>query len=879
MSIFISYARRDGRDLALKLRKDLANAGLNVWLDTAEIEGGANWSHEIEYAIEQCTVVLALLSAGSFRSEICRAEQLRALRKGKRVIPLRVQLDAELPLHLEHLNYRDFSDPTRYSEMLNLLLGDIHSDAPIPAMRRLPPVNADPLPDHYIERPDELNKLRRAILSDNGDQRVALTALHGMGGIGKSVLAAALCRDEVVRDAFPDGVIWVRIGKNPGSLIEQIRLIGIKLGDGGAPYTSEMAGINRLREFLPGKSALIVLDDVWETRHVEPFIVDAPRCRILFTTRNADLALSSTYRADLVMIGALTPEQALRLLHQRAQRSDPELSQIAKRLGYLPLALSIAGARLEKMKGSEWLSTFQHVSQIKLGRAPKNAHESLEMTFEQSVGELPDSDRTLYYTLGIFPEDVWIPQTVVTRLWRHLHPEWTEQDAVELIDALINLALVERDGNMGTLTLHDLLHDFTRVRLGDSYEQMQQAFLGAYNPGEKKAWHEVADDYLLEHLRHHLPTAGKNHEFHRLLIQSPQWMEAKFAALVGHGSYVRDLEQAIRDFDDEAHNRKPESLLMLAQLWAARNVVHGSVDTYTDEYLKTQVLIDRNIEKTGYRTREALSYARLRTNSWDQFTGVLAIAETLRSDNPEEITDLLKELQRLAIDITDDEKRAIAFRAFVQLLTSTHFDEFVLRETLQTAGQLAACIKDEWQRSYTLYIVSVGFSKIGDYPNSRQIAAQISDSAKRSDALGKLGVALTKAGIPSALEAFDAAQSAADEIADPWALPYTLINLALAFSETEHPRAKEFLGTAQEAIGRIPEAWAQGHALITLASVLVQIKDPHSEAVFASAHQIANQIPSARDRLSVLNTLALLLAKEHNPLLANILSDAQNTIR
>jgi deoxyadenosine/deoxycytidine kinase len=34
-----------------------------------------------------------------------------------------------------------------------------------------------------------------------------LTALEGMGGIGKTVLAQALFKDEVVRQAFPDGLV------------------------------------------------------------------------------------------------------------------------------------------------------------------------------------------------------------------------------------------------------------------------------------------------------------------------------------------------------------------------------------------------------------------------------------------------------------------------------------------------------------------------------------------------------------------------------------------------------------------------------------------------------------------------------------------------
>ncbi|MDQ6707687.1 MAG: NB-ARC domain-containing protein [Acidobacteriota bacterium] len=38
-----------------------------------------------------------------------------------------------------------------------------------------------------------------------------MTAVAGMGGIGKTALATALCRDVVVQRAFPDGIAWVAI--------------------------------------------------------------------------------------------------------------------------------------------------------------------------------------------------------------------------------------------------------------------------------------------------------------------------------------------------------------------------------------------------------------------------------------------------------------------------------------------------------------------------------------------------------------------------------------------------------------------------------------------------------------------------------------------
>src|SRR5690349_8219868 len=109
VEIFISYSHRDCVEIASHLLSDLQSAGFAAWLDTNRLAGGSSWTSEIEEAIDGCRVVLALLSNGSFNSDVCRAEQLRALRKGKLVIPLRAAADAEVPLHLESKQYRDFS--------------------------------------------------------------------------------------------------------------------------------------------------------------------------------------------------------------------------------------------------------------------------------------------------------------------------------------------------------------------------------------------------------------------------------------------------------------------------------------------------------------------------------------------------------------------------------------------------------------------------------------------------------------------------------------------------------------------------------------------------------------------------------------------------
>lgn len=97
------FLRSPRADLAQRLQKDLATK-FDAWLDTQRLSAGDIWSSEIEQAIDRADVVLALLSAGSFTSDICRAEQGRALDKGKCVLPLRVQSDCDIPLQLQTPN-------------------------------------------------------------------------------------------------------------------------------------------------------------------------------------------------------------------------------------------------------------------------------------------------------------------------------------------------------------------------------------------------------------------------------------------------------------------------------------------------------------------------------------------------------------------------------------------------------------------------------------------------------------------------------------------------------------------------------------------------------------------------------------------------------
>jgi WD40 repeat protein len=371
-----------------------------------------------------------------------------------------------------------------------------------------------------------MDMLRRAIWGD-APYRVALTALWGMGGIGKSVLAAALCHDEQVKAVFPDGIVWVPIGREPGNLAAQMAGVGRVLGDAQGRYDTPEASIDSLQKVLQKKAVLLVLDDVWEKHHVESFQVDAPRCHILFTTRDGNIALS--VGANEVKLGTLTPAQSLALLREWTGHEDTAMGEIAERLGYLPLALKIAGARLREMNGAEWLHTFQHVSQMKLGRRSTDPKENLQVCFDLSVEQLSEKDRALYYTLGIFPEDTPVPPAVIARLWRGVEPTLSQFDCDELITDLARLALLERNAANKTITLHDLLYDYTREKLDGWGIATHAALLTAYN-SDTRPWFQVEHDgYLYHYLAYHLVEGGRKEELRRLLLDF-EWLQTKLAA-------------------------------------------------------------------------------------------------------------------------------------------------------------------------------------------------------------------------------------------------------------------------------------------------------------------------------------------------------------
>src|SRR5262249_54076022 len=153
-----------------------------------------------------------------------------------------------------------------------------------------------------------------------------------------TALAAAVVRRPEVRRRFPDGLLAVTLGQQP----EPRALLDAWLMALGQPsaLTVPVAQLSgQLRQVLQDRAVLLVVDDAWSSEAVEPFLVGGPRCRLLVTTRRANIA--ENLGAIPQELDVLEREQALQLLSKWLRRPlrDEErgpAARLAEAVGRLP---------------------------------------------------------------------------------------------------------------------------------------------------------------------------------------------------------------------------------------------------------------------------------------------------------------------------------------------------------------------------------------------------------------------------------------------------------------------------------------------------------------------------------------------------------------
>ena len=114
------------------------------------------------------------------------------------------------------------------------------------------------------------------------------TALRGGGGFGKTALAQKLCFDERVREAYPDGILWMTMGEDisESGRLSRIRDLIRWWTDKEAPTFETVAAAGaEIRKLLAGSRILVVIDDAWSPSDIDPLKGLESGSALLITTR------------------------------------------------------------------------------------------------------------------------------------------------------------------------------------------------------------------------------------------------------------------------------------------------------------------------------------------------------------------------------------------------------------------------------------------------------------------------------------------------------------------------------------------------------------------------------------------------------------------
>ena len=203
------------------------------------------------------------------------------------------------------------------------------------ALHQLPPAPAD-----FTGRQEELEDLLKKI----GSGGVTISGLRGQGGIGKTALALVLAHK--LTEQYPDAQFYLDLKGSSTDPLTPAQAMAhvIRAYEVTAQLPDDEATLQGMyHNLLREQKAILLMDNASDDKQVLPLIPPAG-CVMLVTSRQK-FALPGWISKDLDI---LSPEDSRDLLLLIAPRIGDFAEAIAKRCGYLPLALRLAGSALRE---------------------------------------------------------------------------------------------------------------------------------------------------------------------------------------------------------------------------------------------------------------------------------------------------------------------------------------------------------------------------------------------------------------------------------------------------------------------------------------------------------------------------------------------------
>ncbi|MFY1691184.1 AfsR/SARP family transcriptional regulator [Plantactinospora sp. WMMB782] len=207
----------------------------------------------------------------------------------------------------------------------------------------------------FVGRGAELASLDALLdTAARGPTTVAISALSGMAGVGKTALTLHWAHR--VAGHFPDGQLYANLrGYDDADLVSPADALLGFLEALGVPHdripASVAARTGLYRGLLASRRMLVILDNARDSAQVRPLLPGAGSCVVVVTSRDQLGGLVAAECAVPLTLDVLTPDESMSLLASRlgANRLGAEpaaAAGIIAATGRLPLALSMVAARI-----------------------------------------------------------------------------------------------------------------------------------------------------------------------------------------------------------------------------------------------------------------------------------------------------------------------------------------------------------------------------------------------------------------------------------------------------------------------------------------------------------------------------------------------------
>jgi DNA-binding SARP family transcriptional activator/tetratricopeptide (TPR) repeat protein len=206
----------------------------------------------------------------------------------------------------------------------------------------------------FAGRESELSQVAEMLSPGSESPIVAICAIDGMAGIGKTTFATHWAHR--VAKHFADGQLYLNLrgfdsSDSAMAPADALRALLYSLGVPAGHIPDDLdARAGLYRSALAGKRVLIVLDNARDAAQVRPLLPGSAGCLVIATSRNPLTGLAMTEGARLLTLNLPSPLTARETLERRlgAGRvaAEPEAAEeIIALCGRLPLALAIVSAR------------------------------------------------------------------------------------------------------------------------------------------------------------------------------------------------------------------------------------------------------------------------------------------------------------------------------------------------------------------------------------------------------------------------------------------------------------------------------------------------------------------------------------------------------